>query len=327
MTCSQRQASSWTFSQSSPITSIKQPLGQPVLAHHPGRPAPALVGQFQMTVTLHVDEVVALHPGHRLRNGRAALVQPLGDPGPKRDDALLLELVDGAKVHLGRVDQVAHAVTSLSSAGAAQGVSASLGPRARLEHECSTPALRSGGCVETSVWRDNPALRRAIDDGEAVLPLFVLDPALLASAGTARRAWLMAALHVLDAELRDAGGPGLSVVRGKPSSAVPRVAQEVEAASVHIAADFAPYGRRRDERVADALAEQGRELVPTGSPYAVAPGTLFNKSGGPFQVFTPFHRTWLEHGVHEPAPAVRASSVDWLAAGEPGRDPRRPTTT
>ena len=161
---------------------------------------------------------------------------------------------------------------------------------------------------------DNPALRRAIDDSESVLPLFVLDPALLAGAGTGRRAWLMAALHALDADLRDAGGPGLSVVRGKPASAVPQVAEAVEADQVHIAADFAPYGRRRDQRVADALAEQGRELVATGSPYAVAPGTLHNKSGDPFQVFSPFHRTWLEHGVHDPAPGVRASSVDWLAA-------------
>ncbi len=30
---------------------------------------------------------------------------------------------------------------------------------------------------------DNPALRAAIDEGEAVLPLFVLDPVLLRSAG------------------------------------------------------------------------------------------------------------------------------------------------
>jgi deoxyribodipyrimidine photo-lyase len=71
---------------------------------------------------------------------------------------------------------------------------------------------------------DNPALRSAIDDGEAVLPLFVLDPALLSSAGRARRDWLMAALFVLDRELRDAGGHGLNVVRGKPADIVPRVA-------------------------------------------------------------------------------------------------------
>ena len=32
---------------------------------------------------------------------------------------------------------------------------------------------------------DNPALRAALDDGEAVLPLFVLDPALLSARWTA----------------------------------------------------------------------------------------------------------------------------------------------
>ena len=174
--------------------------------------------------------------------------------------------------------------------------------------------------VDTAVWwvrrdfrlADNPALRAALDDG-AVLPLFVLDPVLLNSAGTARRAWMEAALHALDDDLRTGGGPGLSVLRGKPWHVVPRAAQEVGAGRVHVAADFAPYGRRRDERVADALACDEGELVRTGSPYAVAPGTLTNKAGDPFQVFSPFHRTWLDHGVHDPAPAVRASA-GWLAA-------------
>lgn len=171
---------------------------------------------------------------------------------------------------------------------------------------------------------DNPALRAALDDG-AVLPLFVLDPILLRAAGTARRAWLSASLHALDADLRSGGGPGLSVLRGKPRTVVPRVAKELGAQRVHVAADFGPYGRRRDERVADALAADDRELVRTGSPYAVAPGTLTTKSGGPFQVFTPFHKAWLEHGAHRPAPAVRASSADWLAADDridlPDADP------
>jgi deoxyribodipyrimidine photo-lyase len=159
---------------------------------------------------------------------------------------------------------------------------------------------------------DNPALRSAIDDGEAVLPLFVLDPALLSSAGRARRDWLMAALFVLDRELRDAGGQGLNVVRGKPADIVPRVANAQGARRIHVSADFAPYGLSRDERVAKALDENQIELRRTGSPYAVAPGTLRNRSGAPFQVFTPFHNAWLEHGVHDPAPDVRANSVDWL---------------
>ena len=159
---------------------------------------------------------------------------------------------------------------------------------------------------------DNPALRSAIDDGESVLPLFVLDPALLSTAGRVRREWLMAVLFALDHELRDAGGHGLHVVRGKPATVVPRVAKTYDAQRIHISADFGPYGRSRDERVAHALSGEELELTRTGSPYAIAPGTLMNRSGNPFQVFTPFHNAWLEHGVHDPATAVRASSVSWL---------------
>jgi deoxyribodipyrimidine photo-lyase len=161
---------------------------------------------------------------------------------------------------------------------------------------------------------DNPALRSAIDDGEAALPLFVLDPTLLASAGHARRTWLTAALYALDHDLRDAGGSGLTVLRGDPVAVVPRLANAHDVESVFISADFGPYGRSRDERVAKALGAHNIELSRMGSPYAVAPGTLKNAAGKPFQVFSPFHHAWLAHGVHEPAPGVRASSVTWLRA-------------
>ena len=165
---------------------------------------------------------------------------------------------------------------------------------------------------------DNPALGAAVDEGAAVVPLFVRDPVLLASAGRSRGAWLTAALADLDAELREAGGPGLSVLAGRPEEVVPRVAAEVGAGTVHVSADFGPYGRRRDARVADALATTGRTLRATGSPYAVAPGTLLSRYGTPFQVFSPYHRAWLDRGVHGPAPAVRPETVTWAAAE--GRD-------
>ena len=161
---------------------------------------------------------------------------------------------------------------------------------------------------------DNPALLAALDRGAAVLPLFVLDPVLLRSAGLGRRAWLLAALQSLDADLRAAGGPGLSVVEGRPVDVVPRVARAVGAASVHVSADFAPYGRRRDAQVHAALGAVDAELVATGSPYAVAPGTLRTQYDLPYTVFSPFHRAWLARGVHSPAPAVAVDQVDWLAA-------------
>ena len=83
---------------------------------------------------------------------------------------------------------------------------------------------------------------------------------------------------------------------------VPAVAAEVGAAAVHVTADFGPYGRRRDDGAARVLAADGRRLVGTGSPYAVAPGTVTKGDGRPYAVFTPFSRAWRASGWDDPLP-------------------------
>ncbi|MBB6627244.1 deoxyribodipyrimidine photo-lyase [Nocardioides sp. KIGAM211] len=159
--------------------------------------------------------------------------------------------------------------------------------------------------------QDNPALLEACGDGD-VLPLFVLDPALWGPAGPSRRAYLGASLRALDADLRGGGrGPGLSVVRGGPVRRVVLAAKEVGATRVHVAADYGPYGHQRDLDVEAALAEAGIELVRTGSPYAVAPGRVTNKTGDPYKVYTPFSRAWADHGWR--APVEAPSGATWLA--------------
>jgi deoxyribodipyrimidine photo-lyase len=147
------------------------------------------------------------------------------------------------------------------------------------------------------------------------LALFVLDPALLDPAGPARRTFLYRSLRDLDASL----GGKLLVVRGDPADVVPRIAATVDAGSVHLAADFGPYGSRRDDAVAKGLAADGRELVRTGSPYAVAPGRVRKGDGDPFRVFTPFRRAWAEHGWRKPAD-TDASTVTWLDPDQQQKD-------
>ncbi len=152
---------------------------------------------------------------------------------------------------------------------------------------------------------DNPALLEAIAHaGEAgsVVPLFVFDPRLWEPAGPSRRAYLVASLSAL----AESTG-GLVVRRGDPVSALPAVVREAGASSVHIAEDFGPYGRARDETVEQAL--EGVPLVRTGSPYAVAPGRVRTKGDQGYQVFTPYSRAWLDHGWREPPPAPQ--SVRW----------------
>ena len=158
---------------------------------------------------------------------------------------------------------------------------------------------------------DNPALVEAAA-ADGVLPLFVLDPALWGPAGPSRRAYLCASLRALDASLRRRRA-ALQVVRGKPERQVPLAAREVGARAVHVAADFGPYGRRRDDAVAAAL-PAGVDLVRTGSPYAVAPGRVLNGSGQPYRVFTPFSRAWAQHGWRDPIEAPRG--VSFLSLGQ-----------
>jgi deoxyribodipyrimidine photo-lyase len=163
---------------------------------------------------------------------------------------------------------------------------------------------------------DNPALLEAAADGP-VLPLFVLDPVLWRPAGPSRRAYLGASLRALDRQLHGRR-TGLSVVRGDPVRRVLLAAKAVGAERVHVAADFGPYGRRRDEAVGEALAEAGIELVRTGSPYAVAPGRVTNGTGDPYRVFTPFSRAWADHGWRGPVDPPRDAS--WLTLDQDTAD-------
>lgn len=155
---------------------------------------------------------------------------------------------------------------------------------------------------------DNPALVEAVRDADEVVGAFCLDPALLRPAGAVRRAFLLRCLRALDESV-----DGNLVVRaGDPTRVIPELAVEVDAASVHRADDFGPYGRRRDEAVAERLVEAGIEVVTTGSPYAVPPGRIFTKAGGAYQVFTPFSRAWRDHGWPDPVP--RPADIPWRSA-------------
>lgn len=152
---------------------------------------------------------------------------------------------------------------------------------------------------------DHPALTAAADSGP-VAGVFVVEPRLWDRAGTARRAWLAASLQALSAALE-----GSLVLRyGEPERVVPSLAQEIGATAVHVTGETTPYGRRRDARVGESLAAAGTAWVVTGTPYAVDPGSVLNKSGNPYQVFTPFSRAWREHGWDAPLPAVGPVWID-----------------
>ena len=155
--------------------------------------------------------------------------------------------------------------------------------------------------------RDLPSMLDAAAGGNPVLACFVLDHRLEASSGERRLQFLGDALR----ELSDGLGGRLLVTRGRPEQVIPQVCSAIGARTVHISADFSPFGVRRDEAVATALGTAGAELVATGSPYLVSPGRVTKDDGTPYKVFTPFFNRWREVGWRAPAQSD-AAAVDWI---------------
>jgi deoxyribodipyrimidine photo-lyase len=122
---------------------------------------------------------------------------------------------------------------------------------------------------------DHPALREACRLGP-VLPLFVLDPALLHHPETAvaRVAFLLESLGALDADLRRRGGR-LLVKQGDPATLLPRLARRWQAARLIAHTDSERIvGRVRDARVTAALHQVGvpvHWIEPPGATGALLP--------------------------------------------------------
>ncbi|AGB22749.1 deoxyribodipyrimidine photolyase [Mycobacterium sp. JS623] len=149
-----------------------------------------------------------------------------------------------------------------------------------------------------------PLLDAAASDGE-VLACYLLDPRLTASAGPRRLQYLYDALR----DLHESLDGRLHVTRGRPEKVIPKLAKEIGASSVHVSADYSPFGRRRDVAVRSALGDVA--LEEAGSPYLVSPGRVAKSDGTPYKVFTPFFDAWRRHGWRPPADSD-ANSARWI---------------
>src|SRR6187551_1577361 len=92
---------------------------------------------------------------------------------------------------------------------------------------------------------DHPALRAAAAGADRIVPLFVLDDALLAGFGAPNRVkFLFECLHDLRDSLANRGAP-LVVRRGDTIGEVRRIADETSAETVCLSDDVSSFAQRR----------------------------------------------------------------------------------
>jgi len=161
--------------------------------------------------------------------------------------------------------------------------------------------------LQTAIWwirqdvrlADNSTLASALAHSQVVVPLFILDPAVLESPyhqnAVKRKAFLFNGLRQLQADLHERGSR-LIVRHGRPLDVLRALVAETGATAIFAAEDFSPYGRRRDGRIAQHL-----PLTLVHDLTVHHPASVLTAAGRPYTVFTPYSRAWRAL----PPPAAR----------------------
>ncbi|WP_372024520.1 deoxyribodipyrimidine photo-lyase [Tistrella mobilis] len=154
---------------------------------------------------------------------------------------------------------------------------------------------------------DNPALHRASRNGSRLVCVYVHeddDPAhddvpAPRPLGGAARWWLHRSLLALDGDLRAIGGR-LLLLKGPAAREIPALARRIGAGAVLINRVYDPEGAARDRAIGERLKADGIHMAGHNALLLHEPWTIETKTGGPYQVFTPFWRAARDKGEIPP---------------------------
>ncbi len=158
---------------------------------------------------------------------------------------------------------------------------------------------------------DNPALATAVDRGQPIVVLYVLDDVSVGirPLGAASRWWLHHSLASLRADLEAIGGH-LTVRVGSAAEVVPAVVAEATADAVFWNRRYGA-ARETDAALKSALRETGIEVESLQASLLFEPWTVTTGEGNAYKVFTPFWKACLERGVSR-APIEAPGTLDGL---------------
>lgn len=175
-----------------------------------------------------------------------------------------------------------------------------------LDHEALTAAceeVRDSGGAVVGLWIREEAEVDADGGRLGARPL-----------GAAARWWNHRSLEALGPRLEALGVP-LVFARGDAAAVVPAVAAGLGADVVRWSRRYAPRSRALDARIKSMLVDAGVAAHSHPGALLAEPWEVTTKVGGPYGVFTPFHRTLSEveiapelevpEPVDPPGPAVR----------------------
>jgi deoxyribodipyrimidine photo-lyase len=141
---------------------------------------------------------------------------------------------------------------------------------------------------------DNIGLATAREKTPKVIGLFCLDPSILQQddIAPARVAYMIGCLQSLQQRYLQAGSQ-LLILHDNPVTAIPQLAQALNAKAVYWNWDVEPYAQTRDNDVILALKEKSiQTLEKNWDQLLHSPDEIFSGSKTPYTVYTPFWKNW-----------------------------------
>jgi len=152
---------------------------------------------------------------------------------------------------------------------------------------------------------DNPALYYAAQHSNKVVPVYIHAPeeANLWQAGQASNWWRHHSLTNLEQAIAQRGGR-LIIRQGKSLEELLKLCQELKASTVYWNQTYTPGLTQRDQGVRNALESIGVDHYQYNGSLLHTPGTILNKEGKPYRVFSAFWATCQRLGLGQtPLPA------------------------
>jgi deoxyribodipyrimidine photo-lyase len=129
----------------------------------------------------------------------------------------------------------------------------------------------------------------------------------------------------LDTGLRERGAR-LAIRHDRPEKALVELARSTRASDVYYSRDVTPFARSRGRSVHAALTSEGiAEHALPGLNAVDDVSAVSTRAGGPYTVFSPFYRTWLDTPRRVPLPAPTEVPMPELPMPEGIEHDRIPT--
>ncbi|RCW76837.1 cryptochrome/photolyase family protein [Saliterribacillus persicus] len=150
---------------------------------------------------------------------------------------------------------------------------------------------------------DNPAMYEASQDG-VIIPVYIKEDQI----GSASAWWLDLSLRSFKEKL-DSLGANLILKKGNPHQVLKELASRTGATAVYFNNRYEPHHLENDKILITELKEHGVHVNTFHTNLLFEPGSIRNKQGNPYKVFTSFWKTCKQIPVQAPLPVP--ANINW----------------